>query len=241
MSAVNMIISNLESLSALERNYVLGHFQTSVQVVEAKTVEAVVVSEDKKEKKGPRGGGPTAHGDYTKKVLEENKDQLAAYKAANPDKKGAHLSFVGEYKKTHADEWNTFKADWETKHPKVEKASEPEVVVQVATSDSDDLSKMTCQQLRDVYHALLTPPKPAGLANSGKLSTKELLVKAITDLRAGVVAVKAPRPPMTEEHKAKLKAGREKKAAEKKAAEGTAPPMRSVSPSSSVGSKVKSD
>jgi hypothetical protein len=177
MSAINMIISNLESLSALERSQVLAHFQTSVQAVEAE----VTSEKKKKEKKEPRVSVPTAHGDYTKKVLEENKDQLAAYKLANPEKKGAHLSFVAEYKKAHPEEYASFEAEWKLKHPKVEKVVEPKVV--------------------------------------------EVAPVAV---EADQVKPKSKRPPMTDEHKAKLKAGREAAAAKKK--EGTASPARSVSP-----------
>jgi hypothetical protein len=127
-------------------------------------------------KESSRKGKPTPHGDFTKKLCEEKKDQLAAYKTANPDKKGAHLSFVAEYKKEHADEYAAFETEWKLKHADSAPVSAAESAVESEASDAE-----------------VVVEKP-----------------------------KKTRPPMTEEHKAKLKAGREKKAAEKKAAKEAA-------------------
>jgi len=65
-------------------------------------------------------GLPTCHGDYTRMILETQKEAMTAFKEANPEVKGAHLVFVSVYKKEHAAEYAAFEAAWKEAHPKRE-------------------------------------------------------------------------------------------------------------------------
>ena len=77
-----------------------------------------------KKEKAPsaRKGRPTPHGDFTKKILEEHKEEVDAFKAelkeTNPDQKGGHLLFISKYKKEHMDEYAAFETAWKEAHPK---------------------------------------------------------------------------------------------------------------------------
>ena len=141
----------------------------------------------KKEKKASkRAGRPTVLGDFTKKVLAEHADEVKAYKEANPEKKGAHLSWVSEYKKAHADEWAAFEAAWKEAHPKEE--------VSVGDSASEGAPEVEASDAASAAGSSLSNEKPKRV--------------------------------LSEEHKAKMKAGREaakaKKDAEKAAGEQAA-------------------
>jgi hypothetical protein len=68
--------------------------------------------------KTKKKGGPTCHGDFTKKILSEKKDEVIAFKDANPEIKGAHLVYVANYKKEHAEDFAAFEAIWKEAHPK---------------------------------------------------------------------------------------------------------------------------
>jgi hypothetical protein len=115
-------------------------------------------------------GKPTARGDFTKKITAERADDFAAYKDANPDLKGPHLSWYKVYIDQHQDEYEAFKAAWALEHPK------------------------------DASDAESTEPAETGEAGE-----------------AGEAAAK-PKKVLSPEHLAKMKAGREAKLAEKKAA-----------------------
>ena len=67
-----------------------------------------------------RSGKPTVHADFTKRILESHKDEVAAFKAEHPDQKGAHLSFAANYRKEHAEEFEAFKTQWLIEHPKTD-------------------------------------------------------------------------------------------------------------------------
>ena len=72
-----------------------------------------------KPRKTPKNAGkPTAYGDFSSKIQKEHADEIKAFKAANPEIKGAHFSYVGTYKKEHEDEYKAFLAEWEIAHPK---------------------------------------------------------------------------------------------------------------------------
>jgi len=119
-------------------------------------------------------GQSTSHGDFTKKILEEHKAEVDAFKAelkiSKPEQKGAHLVFVSKYKKEHVEEFKAFEAEWKAAHPKV--------FADDSASSSDEVS-----------------PAAGGMpAAAGK-----------------------PKRVMSDEQKAKMKAGREKAAAAKKA------------------------
>ena len=114
-------------------------------------------------------GKPTARGDFTKKITAECADDFAAYKEANPDLKGPHLSWYKHYIDEHKDEYEAFKAAWALEHPKeATEGAEGEA----EGSDNADSAE----------------------------------------------AVAKPKKVLSPEHLAKMKAGREAKLAEKKAA-----------------------
>ena len=62
--------------------------------------------------KSSRKGKHTPNGDFTKKICLEHAEAVKAFKDANPEQKGAHLVFVSNYKKEHADEYASFVANW---------------------------------------------------------------------------------------------------------------------------------
>ncbi len=159
-----MIIANIQSLNDAERAQVLGHFAKSAPLASNANPKEVGVSKDA-EKKNANKGRATCHGDFVKKILEEHKDAAQAFKEANPELKGAHLSFVANYKKEHPEEFTAFETAWKLAHPK-EEAPKNEAV------------------------------------------PKNEVVPA-TDAK--------PKRVMTEEQKAKMKAGREAAAAKKEA------------------------
>lgn len=81
----------------------------------------------KEKKVSVRKGAPTVRGDFTKKLLEERKAEVEAFKAKmkeeQPEQKGAHLVFVSKYIEEHAEEYAAFKSAWEVAHPKPEKGA----------------------------------------------------------------------------------------------------------------------
>ena len=113
-------------------------------------------------------GKPTARGDFTKKITVEHADDFAAYKEANPDLKGPHLSWYKHYIDEHKDEYEAFKVAWALEHPKED-----------STEAAEDES---------------------------------------TDGAPADGAAAKPKKVLSPEHLAKMKAGREAKLAEKKAA-----------------------
>lgn len=130
MSAIQMIITNIQSLNDTDRAQVLSHFVKGTQL--AGPVKEVGANKDLEPKKqNANKGKPTCHGDFVKKILEEQKDAAQAFKEANKEMKGAHLVFVANYKKEKAEEFTAFETAWKEAHPKVatEAAKEPEVVV----------------------------------------------------------------------------------------------------------------
>jgi hypothetical protein len=130
----------------------------------------------KADKVSKRAGKPTVYGAFSSKVQKEHVDEVKAFKEANPELKGAHMTFVGKYKKSHEEEYKAFEAAWKLEHPKDAVESSPE---DASVGDS------------------------ASATGSGDKATK-------------------PKKVLSPEHLAKLKAGREKKKAEKDAAKAAA-------------------
>jgi len=132
----------------------------------------------KPRKESSNKGKPTSNGDFTKKILSEQKEAVAAFKAANPEMKGSHLTFVSNYKKEHPGEYEAFKADWIIAHP---------------NSDAD--------------------------------SIKESHEGSVTLEGSTEAPVEKPKRVMSDEQKAKMKAGREASAAAKKANKDSEKPV----------------
>ena len=92
-----------------------------------------------KEPKAKRASGPSAWGEWSKKVFAEQKAEIEAYKAACEVKQGAHLKWLGaggdkngvheepgpgcERFGSKSPAWAAFKAEWATTHPKGSGAS----------------------------------------------------------------------------------------------------------------------
>jgi hypothetical protein len=183
MSAIQMIIANIEKLNDTDRAQVLGHFSKSAPAKE------VGVSKDVKKKKNANKGKPTCYADFAKKVMEEHKDAVAAFKLANPELKGAHLSFVGAYKKDHAEEYAIFKAAWKLAHPKL--AVEPS-----SASDSEPLA--------EAGEVIMPNEKPKRvMSDEQKAKTKGAAAAAAKKLEG-----------MTPEERAKREAKKAKKASD---------------------------
>lgn len=86
---------------------------------------AGTVTKNGKIRKTPKNAGkPTAYGDFSSKIQKEHADEIKAFKAANPEIKSPHFSYVGNYKKEHADEYNAFEAEWKAAHPKDDSSEE---------------------------------------------------------------------------------------------------------------------
>jgi hypothetical protein len=168
MSAIQMIIANLQSLNEVDRAQVLGHFAKNTV-----TPKGVGATKDVEKKQNANKGRATCYADFAKKVMEEQKDAITAFKLANPDLKGAHLSFVGLYKKDHPEEFTAYEVAWKLAHPKVE------------------APKNEAEAPKDEVEAPKSEDEPA------------------TDAK--------PKRVMTEEQKAKMKAGREAAKAKKEA------------------------
>lgn len=90
-------------------------------------VAGTSVTKTGKIRKTPKNAGkPTAYGDFSSKIQKEHAEEIKAFKAANPEIKGAHFSYVGTYKKEHEDEYKAFLAEWEAAHPKDAESAEEE-------------------------------------------------------------------------------------------------------------------
>lgn len=91
-------------------------------------------------KTSARTGKSTVYGDFSSKVQKEHSDEIKAYKEANPEMKGAHMTWVGNYKKDHADEYAAFKTAWDLEHPKAD-ASETSSVASATEATDGAVSK----------------------------------------------------------------------------------------------------
>jgi len=127
MSAIQMIIANIQLLNDTDRAQVLGHFAvaSTKSTTSAKDVGATKDLEPKKQ--NANKGKPTCYSDFAKKVMGEQKEAITAFKLANPEIKGAHLIFVGSYKKEHPEEFTAFEAAWKEAHPKAEPVAKEDV------------------------------------------------------------------------------------------------------------------
>lgn len=150
----------------------------------------------KPKKQNSNKGKPTCHGDFVKMICEKMKDEVAAFKAENPEQKGAHLVFAANYKKENPEEFATFEAEWKEAHPKD--------AVSETTSVAEDA---------------------------------EVASDASGSVAAGT---EKPKRTMSDEQKAKMKAGREAAKAKKDAEKaGTAPAAVTVTPAAAPEVKKK--
>jgi hypothetical protein len=207
MSAIQMLIANIQALSPQDRSAVFTAF--GFDSAKAKAVKA---------EKKPRAnaGRGTAWSAFTLKIQQEHKEEMDALKveaaakrkaakdAGLPvpeDTKGAHLHWCSAYKTAHEDEWKAFKATWELEHPKVTTGAE----------SSDDAAT--------VVDEASAPPAAVGGGGSSaaaEVSAKKRGPKKMAD--------------MTPEEQAAAKAKRAAKKAEKASATNSADVSRAPSP-----------
>jgi ribonuclease E len=219
-----MIINNMKSLSEVERSQVFAAFD-SVGPIAPTTAPA--------ETKKPRAnaGKPTCHGDFTKKILAEQKEAVTAFKLANPEMKGSHLTFVAVYKKEHPEEVEEFKKQWELEHP-------TEVpVVPEATETTDAKPKRV---MSDEQKAKMKAGREAAAA-AKKASAPEPVAEPVPVPMAEPEAKPEAKPDakkrgpkkltdMTPEELAIHEARKAERKAKKESGSGTTSPARSVSP-----------
>ena len=163
---MSVVLSTLSVTELLERRSLID-----TEIINRSGGSAVTDLKDGKKprKTSKNKGQPTAWGAFSSKIQSEHKEQIAAFKAANPDVKSAHLKYPSNYRKEHEDEWNAFEAKWLEEHPKSDAPSETE-------------------------------------------STEEPVAEEVT------TKADKPKRVISDEQKAKMKDGREKAAAAKKAA-----------------------
>ena len=214
----------MKSLSEVERSQVFAAFD-SVGPIAPTTAPA--------ETKKPRAnaGKPTCHGDFTKKILAEQKEAVTAFKLANPEMKGSHLTFVAVYKKEHPEEVEEFKKQWELEHP-------TEVpVVPEATETTDAKPKRV---MSDEQKAKMKAGREAAAA-AKKASAPEPVAEPVPVPMAEPEAKPEAKPDakkrgpkkltdMTPEELAIHEARKAERKAKKESGSGTTSPARSVSP-----------
>jgi hypothetical protein len=159
-------------------------------------VAGTSVTKSGKIRKTPKNAGkPTAYGDFSSKIQKEHAEEIKAFKAANPEIKGAHFSYVGTYKKEHEDEYKAFLAEWETTHPKdAESAADEDAEEKSQTSSQKrrgpkKLSEMTPEEL--VKHkkavAARKAKKEAAASESASEATPAKKTKKVTKKEAAIV------------------------------------------------------
>ena len=87
-----------------------------------------------------RTGKSTVYGDFSSKIQKEHAEAIKTFKEANPEMKGAHMTWVGNYKKEHIDEYAAFKTAWDIEHPKAD-VSETSSVASAAEGADGSVSK----------------------------------------------------------------------------------------------------
>ena len=172
-----MLIANIQSLNEVDRAQVLGHFAKNTVIP-----KEVGVTKDAEKKQNANKGKPTCHGDFTKKVLEEHKDALAAYKLANPQLKGAHLSFVANYKKDHPEEFATFEAAWKLAHPKVEPVAETKNEVEAPKSEAESVDAKPKRIMTDEQKAKMKAGRDAAKAKKEADAARVVAVSTMAEL-----------------------------------------------------------
>ena len=243
MSAIQMIIANIESLNEAGRAEVLAHFALP-QMASTGSIKDIQVKAPNKNK-----GIPTCHGDYTRMILETQKEAVTAFKAENPEVKGAHLVFVSLYKKEHAEEYAAFEAAWKEAHPKPladlkpEADLKPQVDLEEAGGAVRDMEVKPKRVISEEQKAKMKAGREAALAKKKALASAPLVAEGeevIVVVEEPIVSAssaassasssgksqgkkRGPKP-MTEEQKAA------KKAAKAARALGAASPERPASP-----------
>ena len=124
----SLSLSNLSVSDLLNQRSLIDAeiFNKTGGAVAAPTVKGKAGRPAKEGKKAPGAlaGKPAVYGSFSSKIQKEHAEEIKAFKEANPEMKGAHMSWVGNYKKEHAEEYEAFKKAWEEEHPKVASSAE---------------------------------------------------------------------------------------------------------------------
>jgi hypothetical protein len=120
MSLTTFSTEQLLTIQALVTNALSGTPSAAGKTQIGKNGKPVKLTKSGKVSK--RNGKPTVHGDFTKYILSNHKEQIATFKSENPDQKGAHLVYVAKYRKDNADEYSAFEAKWKEEHPPTEES-----------------------------------------------------------------------------------------------------------------------
>jgi hypothetical protein len=161
---------------------------------------------EKPKKISARTGKSTVYGDFSSKIQKEHIDAIKTFKEANPEMKGAHMIWVGNYKKEHAEEYATFKAAWDIDHPKSD------------VSETSSVASSAEAAAGAAGGAAMNPEDLTLLKAKKAKKAKKAAKKSEAAAGAEAAAIEKPKKVLSPEHLAKLKAGREAKAAAKKAA-----------------------
>ncbi len=175
---------------------------------------AVVASSAKPKKPSARTGKPTAYGAFSSKIQKENTEEIKAFKEANPDMKGAHMTWVGKYKDEHPEIYEAFKAEWVAANPKTKTpTSEPGSADEGAEPKAEKPKKILSPEHLAKMKAGREAKKSIKDAEKGVAGTEISSEQAASGGGGGGghVTPEKPKKVLSAEHLAKLKAGREAK------------------------------
>jgi hypothetical protein len=182
MSLTTFSTEQLLTIQALVTNALSGTPSAAGKTQIGKNGKPVKLTKSGKVSK--RNGKPTVHGDFTKHILSNHKDQIATFKSENPDQKGAHLVYVAKYRKDNAEEYSAFEAKWKEEHPPTEESD--------ADSDipSDTLEVNTEGKVKKPRAPLTQEHKDA--MQAGRLKKKAEKDAAKAALEQDAINVAAP-------------------------------------------------
>jgi hypothetical protein len=146
-----------------------------------------------------RSGKPTVHADFTKRILESHKDEVAAFKAEHPDQKGAHLSFAANYRKEHAEEFEAFKTQWLIEHPKTDSDADVSDAASEASGEAGEApAAAEGEKAKKARKPLTQEHKDAMQAGRQKKKAEKEAAAAAAEAAAksGVAPVAAPVAPV---------------------------------------------
>ena len=142
MAQINFASMNLTELLAAR-----SQIDADIAMKTGGAVAGTSLTKSGKPRKTPKNAGkPTAYGDFSSKIQKEHAEEIKAFKAANPEIKGAHFSYVGTYKKEHEDEYKAFLAEWEATHPKDDSPKDAEASAE--EKDVEEKSQTSSQKRR---------------------------------------------------------------------------------------------
>jgi len=170
----------------------------------------------KPKKQNSNKGKPTCHGDFVKMICEKMKDEVAAFKAANPEQKGAHLVFAANYKKENTEEFAAFEAEWKEAHPKDAVSSNASVAddAEVASEASGSATEKPKRTMSDEQKAKMKAGREAAKAKkdaekAGTAPVAEVPAPAPVAVTAAPEAKPTPEAkPVTEAKKKPVKSAK---------------------------------